>query len=327
MYISNEAFDLYKKIVEHNLTTNKPEALFLEYSAKPIHPLDSFESFVFFLKSIAKSAGHLVTTHKVHMIASACLFPLFVATTYFLTSVKLTPISASLFVAALLYVFNFVSVIRKIIDSTEPFKITYTIQSESTLRSDDPSFANQSNDHFVTDPISGTEMKREWIDAPRFIKLGTYILPIHSLIPALFRNPLKDGKIIHPIETGRVLNDVEQEKLLADLSRLFTCTKESFLKILDPISGIQTDGASTEDIQNSFIDKFLSSRVQNWKELSYAAQCELRIHHKDRILEVLRICTFLKTQEEFRDIPLRDNDDDASDPPTFRALKRQLEAN
>ncbi len=100
--------------------------------------------------------------------------------------------------------------------------------------SDQTNLANnfdEETDSFL-DPFSINNIKKEWIHAPRFIKIGSYLFPIDSLFKKIFFT--KEDKLIrHPVE-NRPLTTQEQDTLLADLSSLFQIDKNKMIECWDP---------------------------------------------------------------------------------------------
>ena len=64
----------------------------------------------------------------------------------------------------------------------------------------------------VKDSILFISIQKGWSHAPRFIKVGQYLVLFHSILQSILRKPLDEGKIHHPIE-NRLLDELQQEKL------------------------------------------------------------------------------------------------------------------
>jgi len=105
-----------------------------------------------------------------------------------------------------------------------------------TIKKDLSKLANDVTEEGFVDPISLEVIKKEWAQAPRFIKVGNYLLTLNSLLCQLFSKDLTEGQIKHLIE-NRPLTNEEQEEVVDQLSQLFAIEKEEIVCFFDPYYG------------------------------------------------------------------------------------------
>lgn len=319
------------QIRRHNLTTNDPHVLIINYTIRASHPSEWLNKAmketaalvgevvmwillfgflaIIFLRIIHETLLDNIADNIAHILSS---IP---------SNVKL-PLSAC---TLILLILDHLRRSYKKEKEIHSHTLTYTIQPADTSFPHNVEMANQSSEQFVDDVISSEGMKREWVNAPRFIKLGQYVIPVQSLLPVLFINALRNNGIVHPLEPGRLLKEVEQNKLLSDLSRLFAINEKALIQFWDPFSEdekkwlnndhriLGTPEADRSKVMEDLLfEEWLSKRIKDWSRLSRADQCVIKDQLRKDVFASLRLMRFLNYFESFRFIPLKNSKEDSS---------------
>jgi hypothetical protein len=203
--------------------------------------------------------------------------------------------------------------LRKLMMSLKNFaQLSYSIElKELSNPNGKPSdLANAIKDSQILDPISYEGFKSEWMQAPRFIKIGRHLFSLDTLLPALFQKPLDHGKIQHPL-MNTCLSEDEQKKLIADLSQLFQIDESEITKFWDPYCGKciiainhypVPSGISKEEkikYRNSFLlAKHCEKKIPEWNTLPLGTLAGINTQFQKQIFALKRLKRFLKALPE-----------------------------
>ncbi len=175
---------------------------------------------------------------------------------------------------------------------------------------DEDELANSYDDFFVQDPILMSDIKKEWMHAPRFIKIGKILYSLDTALQFLFQNPLENGSI-KSLTGNWSLTTEDQEKLITDLSQLFMIEKDDILKYWDPYF--------------CDWDKVLSGNCPNWIDLNQQQKASVKQQIRNDLFANLRLLNFLKEFDEAvlnTSIKLNDNEDGSF---TLKDLQTELQ--
>lgn len=88
---------------------------------------------------------------------------------------------------------------------------------------------------FLLDPLSRKKIDPDHICYPRYVKLGTHLFCLGSLINALLAHNLHAGKLKHPLE-NRYLHEQEQKEIMKKIHSLLSLNEETFLNCFNPFN-------------------------------------------------------------------------------------------
>lgn len=171
-------------------------------------------------------------------------------------------------------------------------------------------FSNEKLNGKVVDPISSGEIKEEWINAPRFIKIGTYVYSLDTLIRRFFTRSLGENKQIQNPLGNWSITPEQQEKLRKDLCDLLFLDPKDLEKYWDPYfcdlrKPYRTLGnhprlvaAVTEEerravMQDILFEEDLSSMVPNWNDYNPSQQASIKRQIAPDYFADCRIIRFL----------------------------------
>lgn len=209
-----------------------------------------------------------------------------------------------------------------------PHQLTRQIEEKSTIKNLTQLANNKEEDLFI-DPISLTGIKVEWIQAPRFIKIGSWAFSLDTVMKRLFSKPLKDGHISHPVE-NRVLTALEEDNLLTSIHQLFMIDKEGIKNFWDPHycdfrkvtlkQHFERDprfaNALPEQrpaiLQDLLLEYNLSQMISSWRDLQPHQRASIKNQLEEDIHAISRLTRFLdQLPDEVLKQKININDEDS----------------
>lgn len=310
------------KIIQANLTTNEPMmAQISEYKIESITP-KSLKEKIYLHYQYAKENPNDYKSLLKCVVACALSFSLFLASVAFVRylfpkaienilngrmavvmqqfrshiveSFVLGSLPAGFLTVGIVKLYEIFSHLLQIGTSLakfgkDPCELNCYLEQVNTSFPKDEKFStlgNDSDDTFVRDPITLNDIKKEWANAPRFIKVGIYLFSLDSLLKQLFFKPLTNNQVSHPCE-NRPLTADEQEKLTADLSKLFNIPPNEMLSYWNPY---YVSSIFTEDFM---LDFDLLILVPEWTALAAHQKAAIRNQLRGDIYANQRFIKFL----------------------------------
>lgn len=208
------------------------------------------------------------------------------------------------------------------------------LKDSSYPLNDGDELANSSDEFFVQDPILMSDIKKDWMHAPRFIKIGKTLYSLNTALQFLFQKPLENGSI-KSLTGNWSLTTEDQEKLITDLSQLFMIKKEYIIKYWDPYfcdwdklscKDPRLENASEDEknqiFQEIFLERDLSRMFPNWVDLNQQERASAKQQIRNDLFANLRLLNFLKEfDESVLETSIKLNDDDSF---TLKDLQTEL---
>jgi hypothetical protein len=194
-----------------------------------------------------------------------------------------------------------------------PNQLTFEIEQKDSSYpiSDQTELANNfdAETNSFLDPFSINSIKRDWVHAPRFIKMGTYLFPLDSLLKKIFFMN-EDGLIRHPVE-NRPITAEEQDTLLEDLSSLFQIDKNKMINYWDPyldqdirknaakrtlkdLIGNATASDAKAAVENSLLSDDLKEMITDWNSFNSMEKNLIMKQIKQDVFASKRLKKFLE---------------------------------
>lgn len=154
---------------------------------------------------------------------------------------------------------------------------------------------DQDENNFLLDPLSKEKINPAHICYPRYIKLGTHLFSLPSLVNALLAHDLDAGRLKHPLE-NRYLHQKEQEMVLEKINTLLTLDNQTFFRCFNPfdVSFFKIDMSKQEQQQfeqatsTAYKNRLENHNINGFNQKTEAEQRAYITQHKQQDMQVLR---------------------------------------